>query len=41
MCNAHNELIKDIIDKEEELISSHRNHIDQVVEIVKTDMQLL
>lgn len=41
MCSAHNELIKTIIDKEEDLISAHRMHIDQVVEIVKQDMTLL
>ena len=28
MCSAHNELIKTIIDKEEDLISAHRMHID-------------
>lgn len=28
MCQAHNDLIKVIIDKEEDLISSHRVHID-------------
>ncbi len=28
MCCAHNELIKTIIDKEEDLISAHRMHID-------------
>ena len=35
MCSAHNDLIKDIIDQEEDLISSHRTHIDSVVEIIK------
>lgn len=41
MCQAHNDLIKVIIDQEEDLISSHRTHIDQVVEIIKQDMSLL
>lgn len=41
MCAAHNDLIKQIIDKEEDLISSHRTHIDSVVEIIKQDMSLL
>lgn len=41
MCVAHNDLIKEIIDKEEDLISSHRTHIDSVVEIIKQDMSLL
>jgi kinesin family protein 2/24 len=41
MCTAHNDLIKDIIDKEEDLISSHRTHIDAVVDIIKQDMSLL
>jgi hypothetical protein len=35
MCDAHNDLIKDIIDKEEDLIGKHRAHIDSVVEIIK------
>ena len=41
MCAAHNDLIKDIIEKEEDLISSHRTHIDAVVDIIKQDMSLL
>jgi kinesin family protein 2/24 len=41
LCDAHNDLIKVIIEKEEELITSHREHIDQVVDIIKTDMSLL
>lgn len=41
MCTAHNDLIKVIIDQEEDLISNHRLHIDQVVEIIKQDMNLL
>lgn len=41
MCAAHNDLIKVIIDKEEDLISAHRTHIDSVVEIIKQDMSLL
>lgn len=28
LCEAHNDLIKVIIEKEEELITSHREHID-------------
>jgi hypothetical protein len=28
LCDAHNDLIKVIIEKEEELITSHREHID-------------
>ena len=41
LCDAHNDLIKVIIEKEEELISSHREHIDQVVDLIKSDMTLL
>jgi hypothetical protein len=35
MSTAHNNLIKTIIDKEEDLISKHRTHIDTVVEVIK------
>jgi len=35
MSTAHNNLIKQIIDKEEDLISKHRTHIDTVVEVIK------
>jgi len=41
LCDAHNDLIKVIIEKEEELITSHREHIDQVVDLIKSDMTLL
>lgn len=41
LCDAHNDLIKVIIEKEEELITSHRVHIDQVVDLIKSDMTLL
>jgi kinesin family protein 2/24 len=30
-----------ILEEEEVLISTHRSHIDQVVEVVKQDMSLL
>ena len=41
MCNDHDSLIKQILEEEEEFITAHRQHIDQVVEVVKVDMQLL
>jgi kinesin family protein 2/24 len=41
LCEAHNDLIKVIIEKEEELITSHREHIDKVVDVIKSDMALL
>ena len=41
ICGDHENLIKVILEDEEELISEHRNHIDTVVDIVKQDMALL
>ncbi len=41
MCLDHENLIKVILEEEEVLISTHRSHIDQVVEVVKQDMSLL
>ena len=41
MCLDHESLIKVILEDEEELIATHRNHIDNVVDIVKKDMALL
>jgi kinesin family protein 2/24 len=41
MCIDHESLIKVILEEEEELISSHRHHIDNVVDVVKQDMALL
>lgn len=41
MCIDHESLIKVILEDEEELIATHRNHIDNVVDIVKKDMALL
>ena len=41
ICGDHENLIKVILDKEETLISKHRKHIDEVVDIVKQDMTIL
>jgi len=41
VCLDHEQLIKVILEEEEDLISAHRSHIDSVVDIVKQDMQLL
>jgi kinesin family protein 2/24 len=41
VCLDHENLIKVILEEEEVLISTHRSHIDSVVEIVKQDMNLL
>lgn len=41
LCLDHESLIKVILEDEEELIATHRNHIDNVVDIVKKDMALL
>ena len=41
ICGDHENLIKIILEEEEELISVHRQHIDDVVDIIKRDMSLL
>ena len=41
MCADHEQLIKVILEEEEDLIQAHRTHVDSVVDIVKADMSLL
>jgi kinesin family protein 2/24 len=41
ICVDHENLIKTILEEEEELISTHRTHVDNSVDIVKKDMELL
>lgn len=41
LCNDHEKIIEKILEEEEELINSHRKHIDDVVEFVKQEMLLL
>ena len=41
ICGDHENLIKVILEEEETLISKHRNHIDEVVDIIKQDMGIL
>ena len=41
ICGDHENLIKVILEEEESLISQHRKHIDDVVDIVKQDMGIL
>ena len=41
ICGDHEDLIKVILEEEETLISKHRNHIDDVVDIIKEDMATL
>jgi len=41
LCNDHEQLIEKILEEEEQLIHSHRGHIDEVVGIVKEEMTLL
>ena len=41
LCNDHEQLIEQILEEEEQLIHSHRGHIDEVVDIVKEEMTLL
>ena len=41
ICGDHENLIKVILEEEEGLISKHRKHIDDVVDIIKEDMSIL
>ena len=41
LCNDHERLIEQILEEEEEVILGHRKHIDDVVDLVKQEMQLL
>lgn len=38
---AHDELITKILEEEEEVISAHRKHVDEVMELMKKEMKLL
>ena len=41
LCSEHERLIEQILEEEEELITGHRKHIDDVVDLVKQEMALL
>ena len=41
LCSEHEKLIEQILEEEEELITGHRRHIDDVVDLVKQEMALL
>ncbi len=41
LCSEHERLIEKILEEEEELITGHRRHIDDVVDLVKQEMSLL
>lgn len=41
LCAEHEHLIEQILEEEEELITGHRRHIDEVVDLVKQEMTLL
>jgi len=41
ICGDHENLIKVILEEEETLMSKHRKHIDDVVDIIKQDMGIL
>ena len=38
---AHEELINTILEEEEDVIASHRQHIDEIMELMKQEMKLL
>ena len=41
ICNDHERLVEMILEEEEELIGSHRQHIDDVVDLVKQELMLV
>lgn len=41
ICNDHEKLVEMILEEEEELINGHRQHIDDIVDVVKQEMVLL
>jgi kinesin family protein 2/24 len=41
ICNEHEKLVEMILEEEEDLVNGHRQHIDDVVDIVKQEMVLL
>lgn len=41
ICGDHEKLVGMILEEEEDLINSHRQHIDDVVDLVKQEMMLL
>ena len=41
LCGDHEKLIEQILEEEESLISNHRHHIDDIVDLVKQEMMLL
>lgn len=41
ICDDHGKLVNLILEEEEDLIQSHRQHIDDVVDLVKQEMMIL
>lgn len=41
MSQMHEQLITQILAEEEDVISNHRNHIDNMVDLIKQEMMLL
>lgn len=41
LCTEHEKIIEQILEEEEELINGHRRHIDDLVDLVKSEMVLL
>ena len=41
ICGDHEKLVEMILEEEEDLIGSHRQHIDDVVDLVKQEMMIL
>lgn len=41
LCSEHERLIEQILEEEEQLINGHRRHLDDMVDLVRHEMQLL
>jgi len=41
ICGEHEKIVNVILEEEEEMIAAHKQHVDEIVEMVKQEMQLL
>ena len=41
ICGEHEKIVNLILEEEEEMIAAHKQHVDEIVEMVKQEMQLL
>ncbi len=41
ICGEHDKIVNVILEEEEEMIASHKQHVDEIMEMVKQEMQML